>query len=464
MNSYKILITAYNRNKIGIARGRGITMQEYVVNRPDEEAMERALLENPGNAAGAILRLAWQAGLLRDEIQHLTWEQVDFLDRCLVLPDRKVPISQALADWLQALRDGRDRNQEAVVLSDRDRKPLTPQSISRLARLALDRQGQREIRLIDLRHDFVLRQLEEHDWQYVSRITGVEAAGLNVHFAGHLEEKKISTRVHREKTARIDEFALWRLLRTEGTSPAGVALWLTWQAGLRLEEIVALTWEQVQGDRLCLPRGVIPLAGGVKQVLEELAAREGRTGPVLTAPRSGLPYDRTRLSKLARAALIRAGLDNLTLRDLRVDCALRSGGAGQILSQVRRQGWTTRNEVRALLNVSQATAYNRLKQLVNRGQLTQVGARYYLPGAVVPPDGQEAALVDYLSREGFAYRQDVARLLGIDASQCRPLLRRMLDRGTLVQDRQRYILNKEAGSPEESRAAAAPAEDSGREV
>lgn len=416
-------------------------MREYVVNRPDEKAMEQALLENPGNAAGAVLRLAWQAGLLRDEIQRLTWEQVDFLDRCLVLPDRKVPIGQELADWLQVLRDGRDQSQETVVLSDRDQKPLTPQSISRLARLALNKQGQTDVRLIDLRHDFVLRQLEEHDWQYVSRITGVEAAGLNVHFAGHLEEKKISTRIHREESARIDEFALWKLLRTEGTSPAGIALWLTWQAGLRLEEIVALTWEQIQGDCLRLPRREVLLTSGTQQVLEELAAREGRRGPVLTAPRSGLPYDRTRLSKLARAALIRAGLDDLTLRDLRVDYALRSGGAGQILSQVRRQGWTTRNEVRSLLNVSQAVAYHRLKQLVNRGQLTQVGARYYLPGTVVPPNSQEAALVKYLEREGFAYRQDVARLLGIDAGQCRPLLRRMLARGTLIQDRQRYILN-----------------------
>lgn len=416
-------------------------MQEYVVNRPDKGAMDRALQKNFSNAAGAILRLAWQAGLLRDEIQRLTWEQVDFLDRCLVLPDRKVPIGQELADWLQVLRDGRDQSQETVVLSDRDQKPLTPQSISRLARLALNKQGQTDVRLIDLRHDFVLRQLEEHDWQYVSRITGVEAAGLNVHFAGHLEEKKISTRIHREESARIDEFALWKLLRTEGTSPAGIALWLTWQAGLRLEEIVALTWEQIQGDCLRLPRREVLLTSGTQQVLEELAAREGRRGPVLTAPRSGLPYDRTRLSKLARAALIRAGLDDLTLRDLRVDYALRSGGAGQILSQVRRQGWTTRNEVRSLLNVSQAVAYHRLKQLVNRGQLTQVGARYYLPGTVVPPNSQEAALVKYLEREGFAYRQDVARLLGIDAGQCRPLLRRMLARGTLIQDRQRYILN-----------------------
>lgn len=442
-------------------------MQEYVVNRPDEKAMERALAENSENAAGAILRLAWQAGLLRDEIQRLTWEQVDLLDRCLVLPDRTVPIGQGLADWLQTLRDGRRRGQETVVLSDRDRRPLTPQSISRLARLALDKQGQRNIRLIDLRHDFVLRQLEEHDWQYVSRITGVEAAGLNVHFAGYLEEKKISTRVHRKEPARIDEFALWRLLRTEGNSPAGIALWLTWQAGLQLEEIIALTWDQVQGDCLRLPHRTVPLSGGAKQALEELAAQEeDRTGPVLTAPRSGLPYDRTRLSKLARAALIRAGLDDLTLRDLRVDCALRSGGMGQILSQVRRQGWTTRNEICELLNVSHAVAYDRLKQLTERGQLVRVGARYYPPGAVVPPDGQEAALVDYLRREGFAYRQDVARLLGIGVGQCRPLLRRMLDQGVLRQDRQRYTLNMDAAPREEDpvRTASAPLENGKRKV
>jgi len=419
-------------------------MQEYIVNRPDEEAMERALQENFQNAAGTILRLAWQAGLLRDEIQHLTWEQVDFLDAAIALPDRRVPISRELSDWLRALRDCRDRSQETVVLSDRDRKPLTPQSISRLVRSALDQQGQRSVRLIDLRHDFVLRQLEEHDWQYVSRITGVEAAGLNVHFAGLLEKKKISTRVRRkEGSVEIDEFALWKLLRSEGTSPAGIALWLTWQAGLRLEEIVDLRWEQVGEDRVYLEDRELPLAGGVKKALEELASREGREGWVLSTPRTGRPYDRTRLSKLARAALIRAGLDDLTLRDLRVDCNIRSGGEGQILSRVRKQGWITRNEAGELLGVSRTTAYNRLKQLVDRGRLTQVGARYYLPEAVVPPERQETAVLEYLDREGFAYRQDVARLLGIGVGQCRPLLQRLLNSGDIVQERQRYILNSQ---------------------
>jgi integrase len=422
-------------------------MQDYVVNRPDEGAMNRILAAHAEDAAGAILRLAWQAGLLREEIQGLTWERVDFLDRKIVLADRSVPISDELAEWLQRLRDSRDRRQEHVVLSDRDRKPLTPQSISRLARTALDREGQTAVRLIDLRHDFVLRQLETHDWQYVSRITGVEAAGLNVHFGRHLEEKRVSTRIRREAPARIDEFALWKLLRAEGTSPAGVALWLTWQAGLQLEEIVALRWNQVELDRglLRLEDRRVPLTGGVLGALETLRGLEPDTEWVLTSPRSRQPYDRTRLSKLVRAALIRAGLDDVTLRDLRMDCGLRSGGEGRILELVRKRRAVTRNDVCALLEVSRTTAYNRLRQMVKRGRLTQVGNRYYLPEAVVPPEKQAEAILDYLEREGFAYRQDIARLLGIEPGQCRPVLQKLLASGRICQERQRYLLNKSAG-------------------
>ena len=414
-------------------------MQEYVLNRPEEAAMQRILQKNFSNAAGAILRLSWQAGLLRDEIQRLTWAQVDFLDRQLLLPDRTVPISAELADWLAELQSSRSRRSEVVVLSDRDGKPLTPQSISRLARTALDAEGQTSVRLIDLRHDFVLRQLEEHDWQYVSRITGVEAAGLNVHFAGHLKEKRVSTRIHREEPAQIDEVALWKLQQSERTTPAGLALWLTWQLGLQLEEIVALQWEQVQGETLRLEDRTVLLTGGILSILEELRPHPA-TGPVLRSARTGQPYDRTRLSKLVRAALIRGGLDNVTLRDLRQDCNIRAGGENQVTAYLRRHRSITRNEAMKLLGVSRTTAYNRLKLMVKRGKLTQIGTRYYLKDSVVPPEEQEAKVQAYLAQEGFAYRQDIARVLGIDAAQCRPLLQRMVTAGLIVQESQRYAL------------------------
>ena len=91
-----------------------------------------------------------------------------------------------------------------------------------------------------------------------------------------------------------------------------------------------------------------------------------------------------------------------------------------------------------------------------------MGARYYLPESVVPPQRQEAAVLEYLAREGFAYRQDVARLLGIGVSQCRPLLQRMLARGVIAQDRQRYILNGREISREEDAGAAVPAAGGGK--
>ena len=419
-------------------------MREYVINRPEKGAMDQILQKNSYNAAETILRLAWQAGLLRDEIQHLTWAQIDFPYRQIVLPDRTVPISEELVDWLADLKDHRNGCSETVVLSDRDRKPLTPQSISRLARTALDKEGQTAIRLIDLRHDFVLRQLEEHDWQYVSRITGVEAAALNLHFSKHLREKKVSTRIRREEPAQIDEFSLWKLVQTERTTPAGVTLWLTWQLGLRLEEIVALKWDQVDLEQgsLHMPDRTVSLTSGVHSVLKDLRAASPDSVYVLTAPRSGQPYDRVRLSKLVRTLLIRAGMDNVTLRDLRLDCAARTGGEDQVMAYLRKHQSVTRNQVMELLGVSKTAAYTRLKQMAKRGKLTQVGARYYLKGNVVPPERQAEAILEYLAKEGFAYRQDIARLLRIDPGQCRPILQKMVAAGQIIQERQRYELKR----------------------
>ena len=419
-------------------------MQGYVVHRPEPEAMRRILNGNPDNAAGAIVRLAWQAGLLRDEIQHLSWSQVDFSDSRIHLSDRTVPIPRELTEWLRTLRDSRNNRMETVVLSDRDQRPLTPQSISRLARMALDKEGQTDVRLIDLRHDFVLRQLETQDWQYVSRITGIEAAAMKVHFASYLKDKTVSTKACRKKAAPLDEFALWKLLQAERLTPAGVTLWLTWQLGLRLEEIVPLRWDQLQGEVLHLENREVLLTSGVLGVLTDLRAACPEATYILTAPRSGRPYDRTRLSKLVRAALVRGGLDDLTLRDLRMDCDIRMGAENEVTAFLRHHSSITRNQAAELLNVSRSTAYNRLRQMVSRGRLTQIGARYYLRAAVVPPERQTEVILEYLDREGFAYRQDIARVLKIDPRQCRPILRRMMDAGQIVQQRQKYILKKNA--------------------
>ena len=251
----------------------------------------------------------------------------------------------------------------------------------------------------------------------------------------------------RESPLQLDEFALWKLLQAERATPAGVTLWLTWQLGLGVEEIAALRWDQVdlEKERLNLPDRVLRLPSGVLGVLQGLrTAAPAGARTVLATSRGGRPYDRTRLSKLARAALVQGGLDDVTLRDLRLDCDVRVGGEPEIAAYLRRAGSVTRNEAAELLGVSRTTAYHRLKQMVRRGKLTQVGLRYYLAGAVVPPERQEEAILKYLRREGFAYRQDIARILRIDPRQCRPILRRMVAAGEIVQQRQRYALKRRA--------------------
>ena len=340
-------------------------MQSYTLNRPDGALLCRVLEQHTNDAAGAILRLAWMAGLMRDEIQHLTWAQVDLLGEQLLLPDRAVPLAPELAAWLEALRRERNGSSERVVLSDRDQQPLAAQSISRLARAALDAGDLKAVRLIDLRHDYVLRQLEQVD---------------------------------------------------------------------------------LQKERLILPDRQVRLTSGVLSILQKLRkAAPPEAEWVLMSPRSRRPYERTRLSKLVRAALVQGGLDDLSLRDLRLDYDIRVGGENQVLDVVRRQGSITRNEVMALLRVSKNTAYNRLRQMVARGKLTKVGNRYYLPSTVVPPEDQEQAILAYLSEAGFAYRQDIARVLRIGPRQCWPILQRMLAEHQIAKDGQKYILlQKEA--------------------
>lgn len=156
-------------------------MREYVVNRPDAGAM-RTLLERESDPEGVIVRLAWLAGLSRDEIAALCWEQVSFMDERLELPDRTIPMTEQLRGYLWRLYQNRKSESPYVVVSERYGDRMQPESISRLARQALDRSGQKDVRLMDLRHDWIIHQLETEDWPTVARLSGVEVPALQARF------------------------------------------------------------------------------------------------------------------------------------------------------------------------------------------------------------------------------------------------------------------------------------------
>lgn len=419
-------------------------MREYVVNRPEEAAMRQILEREQTGPEGVILRLAWLEGLSRDEIAGLTWSQVSFLDDRLELPDRTVPLDPEMRTCLWRLHEAYGERSRYVVLSSRARTPMQPESISRLARQALDRGGQRKVRLMDLRHDWIIRQLETQDWPTVARISGVEVPALQARFAGYVPKRAAWT--GREAAPQVDEFKLWKVLQAERDTPAGLALWLAWQMGLQAQEIVALTWDQIDfaHNQLTLPDREIPLTNAVRRLLEDLRRRRvPEDDPhVMLTEQSRRPVDLPRLSRMTRAALIRGGMEHVLLRDLRKDEGRETEDA-RILEKVLEEGPVSRGDVMDLLGLSKTAAHARLRRLTEQKKLVRVGGKYYLPGTVVPPERHLTAIRAYLERAGFAYRQDIAELLHIQPKQCTLVLRRLVEAGELVQSGQKYALSQQ---------------------
>ena len=409
--------------------------------RPDEAAMQRVFARTSGGAAEVVLRLAWLQGLHRAEITALRWDQVDFAGRALLLPDRTIPLDPSAEACLRTWYVRCAGNPECVAVSDRDQTPMRPESVSRLARQALNSEGL-ALSLLDLRRDFILRQIEAHGWSYAAQVSGVAAAALREEFLPRL--RAANTLPEAPKVGRDErEYLLWRIIQQEGSSPAGLALWMGWQLRMQPGEIAALTWDQVDFDRnlLLLPDREVPMGSRLRRMLSE--AKERRKDPaepqVFTAPTTGRPMDLARLTTVTRTALIRGGLEQVNLRNLHT-WATQDDRSKILLDLAAQQGYLTREDVTAALNVSKATARQQLLRLRKVGQLVRVGARYYPAGAVADPDDHLDIIRAYLQEHGTGRRQDFIRLLGLEPEQGTLLLRRLTDRGELVLTGRHYTL------------------------
>ena len=98
-------------------------MEPYTVHRPDEAAIRRILEKHPYDAVGMAVRLAWMAGLLRNEIVSLRWDAVNFLNQEIELPDRSIPLCQELEEYLARMSERLDWGSNYVLLSP-DNIPL----------------------------------------------------------------------------------------------------------------------------------------------------------------------------------------------------------------------------------------------------------------------------------------------------------------------------------------------------
>lgn len=410
----------------------------YTFKRPDPAAMERILTRFPYSPEGAILRLAWLEGLSREEIAALTWDQVQFEDNALTLPDRTVPLAPSAEDCLRERHRLYAQRDPHVIISDRYQRPMPPESVSRLARTALDTEGQK-VSLKDLRQDFVIRQLQTHDWTYAARVSGMAVSTLRGSFSQYFQERQSAA----PELPPDSEYLLWRIVQQEGSSVVGLALWMGWKLQMQPGEIAFLTWGQVDFDQnlIRLPDRMVSMGSRLRRLLlDAWDRRKDPTEPrVFTAPTTGRPMDLSRLTTVTRTALIRGGLEHVNLRNLHT--WVRQGDRAQLLmAQAEEQGWLTREAVMERLGVSKSTARQYLLELREAGRLVRVGTRYYPAGAVADPDDHLDIIRAYLQEHGTGRRQDFIRLLGLEPEQGTLLLRRLTDRGELVLTGRHYTL------------------------
>ena len=315
----------------------------YTFKRPDPAAMERILTRFPYSPEGAILRLAWLEGLSREEIAALTWDQVQFEDNALTLPDRTVPLAPSAEDCLRERHRLYAQRDPHVIISDRYQRPMPPESVSRLARTALDTEGQK-VSLKDLRQDFVIRQLQTHDWTYAARVSGMAVSTLRGSFSQYFQERQSAA----PELPPDSEYLLWRIVQQEGSSVVGLALWMGWKLQMQPGEILNLTWSQVDLDRslLRLPDREIPMGSRLSRLLGDVYdhRKDPAQDRVLLTPGTGKPMDLARLSTVIRTALIRGGLEQLSLGDL--SRLSRRGSQRQtVLARLSAVGSLTREEV-----------------------------------------------------------------------------------------------------------------------
>ena len=415
--------------------------------QPNEEALKTCLQRHVNDANGVTVRLAWLAGLTRSEIYELTWEQVDYEKQMLHLPDRDVPLCDDLAQSLKKWSSFAVAALPYVMVSRRQKKHII--ALTRLVKDVMKEIGQPEVGMLDLRYDFLRRELLAHDWPYVLRITGLSVTTYRNKLSGFFEVNSNAAPTESQET---EEYLLWKILQSNKDTPEGIALWLSWQMDLISREIVELTWDQVdfEANELRLPTRTLPLTKAVSGILHnEYAKRTETDDPhVILAPKSRKPVDVARISAMVRTLLVRGGIETKSINVMRANANMRRDKQ-ELMRFVREKGCVTLKTAMERFGYTESAAYNRLHTLVEDGELVHVSSGYYPADQIVPPEQHEQAVLDYIGKEKVAYCADIAQLLHIGKRPTAKLLAKLVRAGrlTLEKGSKQYRVS-EAETPE----------------
>lgn len=417
------------------------------------EAIEELLASEPCSGAGVVLRLAWRAGLMREEIVSLTWDKVDFEHALLHLSDRSVPMDEDLTRCLRQWQTRCGSLGPYVAVSLHKRTHMRPESISCLARNTLNRAGLRKVRLADLHYNYILRRSAQEGWQDALR-----TSGLTLGIYRRSDKYKTAREAARAKkkssppSPPLDEQTtrerLDAVLEANRLAPAAVALRLSRETGAQYDELVALTLNELDLSVGALHIGSrsLPLCRETVELLREFCAqRQPDDDPHLfLSPNSRKPYPTHRLSILMRELLVQGGLDDLLPRMLRADAeaAARERQKEQLRERIAHSGRLTAAECAEELDITPNTAMGLLEELCADGTLMRDRGIYFPAGTGTIAQQREKAVRDYLAQHGPCGAQEMSEALGMSVRMIQRLIMPLCERGEIARERNEQLSGK----------------------
>lgn len=423
-------------------------MANKVFRRPDEAAMRRVLTAYKGRIEEIALRFAWTMGLSVSEMIALTWNDVSFETREVRVADRNVPMDEEMLQCLQVRFDQpKFREKEYIMISDTRLRHTHRVNLSNYARIAMDTEEDlRDVNLIDLREDFVIRQLEQHDWAYVLRITGLSTRSLYATYGQYVQKEKHRRRGTGAREivfSQDDEFKFWKLVQEEDTSAVGIALWMVWQLGFSLQECADLTWEQVNLDAgiINIESRQVPMGTALQRRLRTIfnSHRPDDDPHVLLNPKARRPYGADRLSVVIGEALVRNDMLNYDLSSLRL-VREQQQMRETIRTCLQEKGWFSLEEVSARLSQSEEKIRQQIHLLIKEGEIARVGTKYYKVDEIVHPEQHRETILKYIEEHGVAMRKELASLLGLGDRQCTWIMDKLISDGKVVRLGNKYYL------------------------
>lgn len=408
---------AANRQEKRLTSRQEVRLREYLAKNWKKDPV-----------SAAIVLLAWDAGLSPGEISALRWDVVDLSGGFLVLGERRIPLEGPLEELLGELLG------ENVYVIPNGRSNYTPMnrvSVSRKARQTLDRAGEPDVTLTDLREDFLRRLMDRLPMEQVVEITGYEVRSIQEYARRTgIHPPELSGRGDRQESPPAG--ALLSALAREGDTLDSRIVLLSWLGGLTLDQMAQLRWQDlslpdrswtIAGEWSPIPRDLMPY-------LREWAKKRPDDAWLLRGPRSGKPIPIHDLSRRGREFFVRHRLSGYSLALLRgkAEPALLRH---RMLEVVQADLHVTTGKAAAALGISPGKARALLSALAREGAVT-CGAPgvYQMPGQETPRQRMDAFLN---ARRGTEIsRKELAAVLQVEDGSVTYYIKEAMEHSRLI--------------------------------